>query len=117
MADAANAVRRIGAALRAAAVYAYPLLIVLAAWEIAARAGLVRPLFLPPVTAVVQQLWVLLGDGEIVGPLLVSLYRAFACLALAVIAGVVVGLIMARSRWASWLLDSLVSLAFPAPKI
>ena len=95
----------------------YPLLLVIAVWEIAARAGLVRPLFLPAFTIVLEQLWVLLVEGEIVGPLLVSLYRAFAGLALAVVLGVAAGLLMARSRWAHWALDPLVSLGFPAPKI
>jgi ABC-type nitrate/sulfonate/bicarbonate transport system permease component len=66
---------------------------------------------------VLDQFWVLLRDGEIVAPLLVSLYRAFAGLALAVMAGVLGGLLMARSRWTDWALDPLVSIAFPAPKI
>jgi ABC-type nitrate/sulfonate/bicarbonate transport system permease component len=105
------------AVLRAIILYAYPLLLVLLLWALVARAGLVRPLFLPSLTAVLDQFWVLLRDGEIVAPLLVSLYRAFAGLALAVMAGVLGGLLMARSRWAQWALDPLVSIAFPAPKI
>jgi ABC-type nitrate/sulfonate/bicarbonate transport system permease component len=96
---------------------AYPLLLVIAAWELAARAELIRPLFLPTFTSVIEQLWVLLVEGEIVVPLLVSLYRAFAGLALAVVLGVIAGLLMARSRCAHWALDPLVSIAFPAPKI
>ena len=59
----------------------------------------------------------LLLEGEIVVPLLVSLYRAFAGLALAVVLGVLAGLMMARAKWANWALDPLVSLGFPAPKI
>jgi ABC-type nitrate/sulfonate/bicarbonate transport system permease component len=104
-------------ALRAALLYAYPLLLVLLLWELVAWAGLIRPLFLPSLTAVLEQFWSLLRDGEIVVPLIVSLYRAFAGLALAVIVGVLGGLLMARSRWADWALDPLVSIAFPAPKI
>jgi ABC-type nitrate/sulfonate/bicarbonate transport system permease component len=103
--------------MRAGLLYAYPLLLVLIVWELVARAGLIRPLFLPGLPAVLDQLWVLLREGEIIVPLMVSLYRAFAGLALAVIAGVLGGLLMARSRWADWALDPLVSIAFPAPKI
>jgi ABC-type nitrate/sulfonate/bicarbonate transport system permease component len=103
----------LGGALR----HSYPLLLVLAAWELVARAGLIRPLFLPTVTAVLHQFWVLLLEGEIIGPLVVSLYRAFAGLALAVVCGVLAGLLMARSKWANWAIDPLVSLGFPAPKI
>src|SRR5262245_65711582 len=36
---------------------------------------------------------------------------------LAVVFGVFIGLLMARSKWAKWALDPLVSFAFPAPKI
>ena len=43
--------RRPIAAVAAALRYAYPLLLVLVAWELVARAGLIRPLFLPPVIA------------------------------------------------------------------
>jgi ABC-type nitrate/sulfonate/bicarbonate transport system permease component len=105
------------AALRSACVYAYPLALVLLAWQLVAAGGLIRPLFLPGLPAVLEQFWTLLRDGEIVMPLLVSLYRAFAGLAAAIIAGVLCGLAMARWRGAHWALDPLVSIAFPAPKI
>ncbi len=115
--DRVKAARRGIAAVWAFLLYAYPLVLVLAAWELAGWAELVRPLFLPHVISVAQQFWTLLWEGEIVGPLLVSLYRTFFGLAIAVVAGVVAGLLMARSKGASWFLDPLVSLAFPAPKI
>jgi ABC-type nitrate/sulfonate/bicarbonate transport system permease component len=104
-------------ALLQGVIYAYPLLLVLIAWEVAARTGAVRPLFLPDVVTVAQQFWSLLWDGEIVRPLVESLYRAFAGLALSVVFGVFVGLLMARSKAANWALDPLISVAFPAPKI
>src|SRR3954462_9720952 len=91
--------------------------IVLAAWEAAARLQLAPPLFLPSVTAVMSQLAKLTGDGSLPGDLGISLARTFAGLAIAMGAGVILGLLMARSRIAHWLLDQLVSLGFPAPKI
>ncbi|HEY7248127.1 MAG TPA: ABC transporter permease [Xanthobacteraceae bacterium] len=115
--EPAGAARRGIAALSALLLYAYPLLLVLAAWELAGWANLVRPLFLPRVISVVRQFWVLLGEGEIVDPLVVSLYRTFCGLALAVVAGIIAGLLMTRSKWANWLLDPLISVGFPAPKI
>jgi ABC-type nitrate/sulfonate/bicarbonate transport system permease component len=105
------------AALRAALLYSYPLLLVLLAWEAAVCLELVRPLFLPGVGTVLSQFWTLLLSGEIVGPLFASLLRAFAGLVLAVVVGVVVALTMARSKWMRWALDPLISFAFPAPKI
>ncbi len=117
MAEKTKVANRLVAVLRAGLLYSYPLLLVLLAWELVGRAHLVRPLFLPTVGSVMQQFWVLLFQGEIIVPLLVSLYRAFAGLVIAVVIGVLVGLLMARSKLAHWMLDSLVSLAFPAPKI
>jgi ABC-type nitrate/sulfonate/bicarbonate transport system permease component len=105
------------AAIKAAILYSYPLLLVLLAWEVAGYLQLVRPLFLPGVGAVLSQFWMLLLSGEIVGPLFVSLFRAFAGLVLAVVVGVVAALTMARSKWVRWALDPLISFTFPAPKI
>lgn len=95
----------------------YPLALLVAAWEVVAALGMVRPIFLPRFTEVLAQGVVLARDGQIVGDLLVSLYRAFAGLALAVAAGVVVGIAMTRVRWVAWLADPLVALGFPSPKI
>jgi ABC-type nitrate/sulfonate/bicarbonate transport system permease component len=66
---------------------------------------------------VLQQFWPLLISHQIVEPLSVSLFRASAGLALAVIVGTGTGLAMARFVPVRWALDPLVSLAFPSPKI
>src|SRR5262245_49305008 len=63
------------AKVQTAVLASYPPLLVLLAWELIARAGLIRPLFLPSLTEIAQQFWALLLDGEIIDPLLVSLYR------------------------------------------
>ena len=104
-------------ALRRVGLYLYPIVLLAIVWEAIARAGFVRPLFLPSPVAVAEQFWPLLRDGEILGPLLVSLYRAFAGLVLALLVGAMIGLAMARIAWVRWIADPLVSLAFPAPKI
>jgi ABC-type nitrate/sulfonate/bicarbonate transport system permease component len=110
-------VTRARAVLWAGLLNTYPLLLILLMWEAACRVNLVRPLFLPGVTEVVQQFGTLLASGDIIGPLILSLYRAFAGLALAVAIGMAAGLLMARSKWVHWALDPLVSLGFPTPKI
>lgn len=91
--------------------------VVLAAWEAIARLRVAPPLFLPSPTAVLAQLAALIADGSLPADLGVSLARTFAGLAIAMVAGVVLGLAMARSRITHWLLDQFVSLGFPAPKI
>lgn len=104
---------RTGAWLRSA----MSILVVITAWEAAARAHLVPMLFLPSFLAVIEQAGALIADGTLPADLGLSLYRAFAGLALAATAGIGIGLMMARSRFAHWLADPVVSLAFPSPKI
>jgi ABC-type nitrate/sulfonate/bicarbonate transport system permease component len=86
-------------------------------WEGAAEAGLVRPLFLPAASAVASKTISLALDGQIVGPLLTSLFRAFAGLLLAMVAGLALGIGMARVRWMHWAFDPLIAIGFPSPKI
>ena len=89
----------------------------LAAWEAVARLKLAPPLFLPSPSAVAARLVELTADGSLPSDLGLSLARTFAGLALAMAAGVILGIAMARSRALYWLFDPLVSLGFPSPKI
>lgn len=95
----------------------YPLILLVFCWELAARAGAVRPLFLPAFSVVVAQLYALIIDGELFPPLLTSLYRTAAGLALAAGVGIPLGFMMVRSRAFAWFLDPLVALGNPAPKL
>lgn len=95
----------------------YPLLLVALLWETVARAGLVQPLFLPPLSSVLASYPGLLAAGEIWEPLLTSLYRAIAGLTLAMGIGIPLGFLMARLRWVKWLFDPLVAVGFPSPKV
>jgi ABC-type nitrate/sulfonate/bicarbonate transport system permease component len=95
----------------------YPLVLVVVLWEVAARAGLVAPLFLPSFSVVVVQAGNLLVAGDLFEPLWTSLFRAAAGFALATAGGITIGLLMGRVKWVHWLLDPLVALGFPAPKI
>jgi ABC-type nitrate/sulfonate/bicarbonate transport system permease component len=90
---------------------------ILAAWELVARLQLAPALFLPAMTTVIATLADLTGDGSLPFDLGLSLYRAFAGLALATFVGVALGVAMARSNWLYWLCDPLIALGFPSPKI
>jgi ABC-type nitrate/sulfonate/bicarbonate transport system permease component len=105
--------RRIAGALLAL----YPLFLSVLLWEAAARLGFVAPLFLPAFSVVVVQAAQLLAAGELFEPLLTSLFRAAGGFALALAVGVTLGLLMGRVKFVHWLLDPLVALGFPAPKI
>jgi ABC-type nitrate/sulfonate/bicarbonate transport system permease component len=87
------------------------------AWQAAATFGFVRPLFLPSLLDVIESYPRLVSDGPIIGPLMTSLYRAAMGFFIAMGAGVVLGIAMARSRWIDWLFSPLVAIAFPSPKV
>jgi ABC-type nitrate/sulfonate/bicarbonate transport system permease component len=95
----------------------YPLLLLLVVWELVARAGLVRPLFLPPVSVVLERLYVTATDGELWPPLLTSLYRSAAGLVLAAAVGIPIGFLVVRNRFVAWFVDPLVAFGSPAPKL
>src|SRR5262245_22588577 len=94
-----------------------PIALLLAAWELVARAGWVNPNVFPPVTEIVLRWLALFVDGRIWAPLWDTLWRALAGLAAAIVVGVPLGLLMGRARWAEWFFEPLFSFAFPLPKI
>src|ERR1700682_4932625 len=98
-------------------VAAYPLILLAVLWEAVARLGYIRPVFLPPLSAVIERIWPLALAGDLFQPLMVSLYRAAAGFALAMLLGVAVGLLLARVRVVRWLLDPLIAFSFPSPKV
>src|SRR5581483_11360068 len=93
------------------------ILLLIAIWEIAGRAKLAPPILLPPFSVVAAQLWQSAADASLFVDLAISLLRAFAGLALAGVIGILLGMSMAHSRAANWLVDPIVALAFPSPKI
>jgi ABC-type nitrate/sulfonate/bicarbonate transport system permease component len=95
----------------------YPLAIVAIAWEVTAQLGLVRSIFLPRLSTVIELIPRLATEGELFQPLLVSLYRAAGGLLLALLVGVSLGFMMARNRVVRFLLEPLVSFGFSSPKI
>lgn len=91
--------------------------LLLAAWDVASRSGAVTPYMLPAPgrvltrildDAVAGDLWINVG---------VTLYRALAGFVVAALAGVALGVAMAKNRFAAWFLDPIVSVGFPMPKI
>jgi ABC-type nitrate/sulfonate/bicarbonate transport system permease component len=94
-----------------------PVGVILLAWELVARTGLVNPFVFPPVSEIVLRWLSLIADGSAFAPLWNTLWRALLGLAGAIVAGVPLGILMARVRWAEWFFEPLFSFAFPLPKI
>jgi NitT/TauT family transport system permease protein len=93
-----------------------PLLLLAAAWEIAARTGLVSTLALPPLSEVVVA-WVdLIRSGELITNGAASLWRAGAGLFLSVVIGAALGIVMAWWKPVNVVLSPLVEMFYPMPK-
>jgi ABC-type nitrate/sulfonate/bicarbonate transport system permease component len=112
-----------GAALRAMRVVGWtiaraaPILALALAWELLAASGTVTPFQLPRLSAVIARIWTDAVAGDLLLNTGLTLYRALAGFTIAAVAGVVLGMAMSRSVAARWLLDPIVSVGFPMPKI
>ena len=92
-------------------------LLALAVWEAAARSGKWSPLLFPSLVRVWNELVLFFSKPEMLGEVLVTLERALGGFALAAALGILLGLIMGRSRLVGELLDPLFSGTFAVPKL
>jgi ABC-type nitrate/sulfonate/bicarbonate transport system permease component len=90
---------------------------VLVAWEAAARSGLWSPLLFPSLGRIGGELASFLSKPESLGEAWVSLARALGGFALAAAVGVLLGIVMGRSRFVAALLDPLFSGTYAVPKL
>ena len=93
------------------------ILVLLAAWEITARAHVFSDFLLPSFSAVAVRLGSDVVSGDLLLGIGLTLYRAFAGFGLAAVAGVAIGILIARLPLARWFFDPLVSIGLPMPKI
>jgi len=94
-----------------------PILLLLAVWEIATRAGFVQLFLLPPFSSVLVRLYADTVSGIIPHHVIETSITALTGFFLATAAGVMLGAIMAVSSKVRYFAEPLVSLAFPIPKI
>jgi NitT/TauT family transport system permease protein len=91
--------------------------IVLVAWEAAARSGLWSPLLFPSLGKIGGELASFLSKPESLMEAWVSLQRALGGFVLAAIVGILLGIVMGRSRFVGALLDPLFSGTYAVPKL
>lgn len=72
--------------------------LILGAWEIAPRIGLVDTTFLPPFSSVIDALWHWIESGEIVRHVAISLQRTALGLGLSILIGVPLGILLGTSN-------------------
>ena len=94
-----------------------PVIVLLIAWELFARSGLVTPFSLPTLSSVLERILDDAMSGELLLNLAVTLWRALAGFVIAAVLGILLGVAIARSAWTRWFFDPIISVGFPMPKI
>ena len=87
------------------------------AWEWGARMHFVSDFLLPSLSTVLVRLFDDLVSGDLLIGLGLTLVRTFAGFSMAAVAGVVIGVTIARFRLVRWFFDPVVSVGNPCPKI
>lgn len=93
------------------------LILLAVAWEWAARMHFVSDFLLPSLSSVLIRLFHDTMSGDLLIGLGLTLMRTFAGFSLAAVAGVIIGVAIARFRYARWFFDPVVSVGNPMPKI
>jgi len=93
------------------------LLALAAAWELFARSGAVTPFMLPRFSVVLERIGADAASGELWHNLGMTLYRSLLGFSISALVGIGLGFAVTQNRLARWLLDPLVSVGFPMPKI
>jgi NitT/TauT family transport system permease protein len=86
-------------------------------WEIGGRLGIIDATFFPQPSRIVAALVRLSEEGVILQNLLVTLKRMAAGFVIGTIPAVLIGVMLARLKWASLIIDPLISLTYPIPHI
>jgi ABC-type nitrate/sulfonate/bicarbonate transport system permease component len=103
--------------LTAVVVGALPLVGVLALWYAVCALRLAPVSLLPPPDAVARRLIVLLGDKTFLTHTGITLFRLFAGFGIALVLGVGIGILAAGSRTVAALMEPLIRVLAPVPKI
>ena len=86
-------------------------------WEIVARSGRWSKLLFPSLENIFRELGRFFTKTEMLAEVLVSLERALGGFALAAVFGILIGLLMGRSKLVAGLLDPLFSGTYAVPKL
>jgi ABC-type nitrate/sulfonate/bicarbonate transport system permease component len=94
-----------------------PVIVLAVAWEGVARSRMVTHFMLPPLSTVLERIWNDAVSGDLFYRLGLTLYRSLTGFFIAGAAGIVLGVLIARSRAVRWFFDPIISVGFPMPKI
>ena len=103
--------------IRQVAGSAYPIVLLLIVYESLGRFGLVSARLLPSLWTIGEQLWIYTANGVLIAHAGISLWRAMLGFVLALVAGLAIGVAMARSQLVEALLEPIFTFGYPIPKI
>ena len=93
------------------------LLALAAAWELFARSGAVTAFMLPKLSVVLLRIGADAASGDLWHNLGMTLYRSLLGFGISAALGILLGFAVTQNRFARWLVDPIVSVGFPMPKI
>jgi taurine transport system permease protein len=99
------------------AIQASVFVVLLLAWEIATRSGVISPFMLPAPEDVVRRMADDLASGVALADLGRTLWRAALGFVISAVIGIPLGILMGRFALIKWFFDPLISVGFPMPKI
>lgn len=100
----------------AVAIRCFPVVALLALWEVASRSGLVSTEMLPAFSTVMIRLWQLCVGGDMLVHIGASLFRISCGLILGILAGSALGFMLAASRTAQKIVQPTLTFLYPLPK-
>jgi taurine transport system permease protein len=92
-------------------------IVFLAFWELACRAGWVDPIFLPPPSAVFAKAVAMVHDGTLLGNVLASARRVMVGFLAATLVAIPLGIVLGTSVYARAVFDPILSLLRPLPSM
>lgn len=109
--------QRLYATVRRVLATLYPLVVLAIVWEILSRSGWVSSRLMPPLEKIFSAFITGVANGELIYHATVSFSRAISGFGLAIVVGVLLGVLMARVRWFEWMFEPIFSFGYPVPKI
>jgi ABC-type nitrate/sulfonate/bicarbonate transport system permease component len=89
--------------------------LVVGAYEAVAQGSANR--LTPPVSVIGERIWFDVTSGTLWYNAQVTLFRGFTGLGIAIVAGIVIGILMARSRWVDAAVQPLLGATYPIPRL
>ncbi|MGQ4556296.1 ABC transporter permease subunit [Halobellus sp. GM3] len=95
----------------------YSLVLLMVLWELVGQFELIHYYFLPPLSDVLGLFYELTVSGDMIHHTYLTLRRALAGLLIAIVLGVPIGVLSARSRLVGWFFNPIIAVGYPVPII